>query len=134
MTQPTLISVEVPISEVMRKPTLGKAIEYCAELAGYSYDKELERALNERGVKVDNTQLTRWRQGAEGIKWEKFTGLMDVCGNDAPLLWMVHARGFDVASVRRKETAVERENRLLREEITALRRVLQGEGGRGRTP
>lgn len=127
MTQPTLITVEVPVSEIVRKPSLGKAIEYCAELAGYSYDKELERALNERGVKIDNTQLTRWRQGAEGIKWEKFTGLMDVCGNDAPLLWMLHARGFDVASVRRVETTVERENRLLREENAALRRVLRGE-------
>lgn len=127
MTQPTLIAVEVPLSEVVRKPTLGRAIEYCAELAGYSYDKELEKALNERGVKVDATQLTRWKQGGEGIKWEKFAGLMDVCGNDAPLLWMVHARGYDVGSVRRVETAVERENRLLREENAALRRVLRGE-------
>lgn len=129
MTQPTLIAVEVPVSEIVRKASLGKAIEYCAELAGYSYDKELEKALNERGVKVDNTQLTRWRQGAEGIKWEKFVGLMDVCGNDAPLLWMLHARGFDIGSVRRVETAVERENRLLREENAALRRVLRGEAG-----
>lgn len=127
MTQPTLISVEVPLSEVVRKPSLGKAIEYCAELAGYSYDKELEKALNQHGVKVDNTQLTRWRQGAEGIRWEKFTGLMDVCGNDAPMLWMLHARGYDVGSVRRVETNVERENRLLREENAALRRVLRGE-------
>jgi hypothetical protein len=43
MTQPSLLSIEVPMSEVMRKPTLGRAIEYCAELAGYSYDKELEQ-------------------------------------------------------------------------------------------
>jgi hypothetical protein len=128
MTQPSLISVEVPLSEVTRKPTLGKAIEYCAELAGYSYDKELEAALARHGVKVDATQLTRWKQGAEGIKWEKFCGVMDACGNDAPLLWMVHARGYDITSVRRKENAVERENRLLREEVTALRRVLQGDG------
>jgi hypothetical protein len=127
VTQPTLISVEVPLSEVVRKPSLGKAIEYCAELAGYSYDKELEKALSDRGVKVDNTQLSRWKKGEEGIKWEKFVGLMDVCGNDAPLLWMVHARGYDVSSIRRVETAVARENRLLREENAALRRVLKGE-------
>jgi hypothetical protein len=89
MTQPSSLSIEVPLSEVMRKPTLGAAIEYCAELAGYSYDKELEAALAKHGVKVDATQLTRWKQGAEGIKWEKFCGVMDACGNDAPLLWMV---------------------------------------------
>lgn len=126
MTQPTLITVEVPLAEVVRKASLGKAIEYCAELAGYSYDKELEKALNERGVKVDNTQLTRWKQGGEGIKWEKFSGLMDVCGNDAPLFWMLHARGWDLHSVRRRETETQRENRLLREEVAALRRVLAG--------
>ncbi|MES2634056.1 MAG: hypothetical protein V4669_13865 [Pseudomonadota bacterium] len=127
MTQPALITVDVPVGEIVRKPSLGKAIEYCAELAGYTYDKELEGALSKAGVKVDATQLTRWKQGAEGIKWEKFAGLMDVCGNDAPLLWMLHARGYDVGSVRRVESGVERENRLLREENLALRRVLKGE-------
>lgn len=126
MTQPALITVEVPLSEVVRKQSLGKAIEYCAELAGYTYDKELERALEKAGVKVDATQLTRWKQGGEGIKWDKFCGLMDVCGNDAPLLWMNHARGYDIGSIRRRETETEKENRLLREEVAALRRVLQG--------
>jgi hypothetical protein len=128
MTQPTLLAVEVPLSEIVRKPSLGKAIEYCAELAGYGYDKELEAALGKAGVKVDATQLTRWKQGGEGIKWEKFVGLMDVCGNDAPLLWMLNARGYELASLRRRETETERENRLLREENAALRRVLQGQG------
>lgn len=127
MTQPTLLSVEVPLSEVMRKPTLGRAIEYCAELAGYSYDKELEKALATHGVKVDNTQLTRWKQGGEGIKWERFCALMDVCGNDAPLLWMNHARGWDIHSLHKRESELEREVRDLREENHALRRVLQRE-------
>jgi hypothetical protein len=128
MTQPTLLSVEVPLSEVVRKPSLGRAIEYCAELAGYTYDKELEDELKKRGVKVDATQLTRWKQGGEGIKWEKFCGLMDVCGNDAPLFWMLHARGFDVHSIRRRETELQRELRLAREENRALRRALIAQG------
>lgn len=51
---------------------------------------------------------------------------MDACGNDAPVLWMLQQRGYDLHSVRRLETAVERENRLLREENEALRRVLTG--------
>lgn len=127
MNQPTLLSVEVPLSEVVRKGSLGKAIEYCAELAGYSYDKELEKELAKRGVKVDNTQLTRWKQGGEGIKWEKFCGLMDVCGNDAPLMWMNYARGWDLSSMRRRETETERRLRLALEENAALRRVLKGE-------
>lgn len=127
MTQPTLLAVEVPLTEVMRKPTLGRAIEYCAELAGYSYDKELEAALTRHGVKVDATQLTRWKQGAEGIKWERFSALMDVCGNDAPLMWMAYARGYDLHSMHKRETELQRENRELREENQALRRVLMKE-------
>lgn len=127
MNQPTLLSVEVPLSEVVRKPTLGRAIEYCAELAGYSYDKELEKALATHGVKVDATQLTRWKQGAEGIRWERFCAVMDVCGNDAPLMWMLHARGYDLNSLRKRESELERELRQAREENKALRRVLQGE-------
>jgi hypothetical protein len=126
MTQRALLTVEVPLSEVVRKASLGRAIEYCAELAGYSFDKELEHALAKAGVKVDATQLTRWKQGAEGIRWEKFCAVMDVCGNDAPLLWMLHQRGYDLASLRKRETETERENRLLREENAALKRVLQG--------
>jgi hypothetical protein len=127
MNQLALPLIDVPITEVVRKPTLGRAIEYCAELAGYSYDKELERALDKAGAKVDATQLTRWKQGGEGIKWDKFSALMDVCGNDAPLLWMLHQRGYDLTSVRRRETETERENRLLREEVAALRRVVRAQ-------
>ena len=58
--------------------------------------------------------------------WPKLSTLMDRCGNDAPLLWMNHARGWDLQAMRRMESETERQNRLLREENAALRRVLQG--------
>jgi len=126
--QPSLIAPEVPIEEVMRKPTLGKAMEYCAELAGFSFDKQLEHALNKHGCHVDKTQLSRWQQGGEGIKWDKFLALMDVCGNDAPLLWMLHQRGYDLHSLRKTESETEHKLRLAREENAALRRLLMGGG------
>ena len=127
MTQPTLIRPAVEPDEVRRKPSLGKALEYCAELAGYAYDKQLEDALRRHGCPVDKTQLSRWQQGSEGIKWDRFVALMDVCGNDAPVLWMLHQRGYDLHGLRRLESDTERENRLLREENAALRRVLTGQ-------
>ena len=52
--------------------------------------------------------------------------LMDVCGNDAPLLWMLHQRGYDLYSLRKLESETQKQNRLLREENSALRRVLAG--------
>ncbi len=64
--------------------------------------------------------------GTEGVVWPKLAALMDVCGNDAPVLWMCHSRGYDLHAMRKQESETQRENRLLREENTALRRVLQG--------
>lgn len=113
------IPVEVRPEEVMRKQSLGGAIELCAELGGFALDKSLQQVL-----KVDKAQFSRWQSGTEGVQWSKFTALMDRCGNDAPVLWMLHARGYDLQSVRRRESETERENRLLREEVIALRRVI----------
>ena len=113
------IPVQVRPEEVMRKQSLGSAIELCAELGGFSLDKTLQQEL-----KVDKAQFSRWQSGTEGVQWPKFTELMDRCGNDAPVLWMLHQRGYDLYSIRRQETNTEKENRLLREENAALRRVL----------
>ena len=117
------MSIPCPVTpaEVAREKTLGAALELCAKAAGFSLDKELQLKLG-----VDKAQFSRWQSGEEGIKWPKFEALMDHCGNDAPLLWMLHARGYDLYSIRRQETEVERDNRRLREENAALRRVLIG--------
>lgn len=115
------LPTEVRPVEIMRKKTLGAAIELCAEAAGFELDKQLAAEL-----KVDKAQFSRWTNGTEGILWPKLEALMDKCGNDAPVLWMFHSRGYDLSSVRRLETETERENRRLREENQALRRVLLG--------
>lgn len=115
------IANELRPEEVARKQSLGAAIELCAEVGGYTLDKTLQAELG-----VDKAQFSRWQSGTEGVTWPKFAKLMDLCGNDAPVLWMLHQRGYDLASVRRRETTTERENRMLREENAALRRVLQG--------
>lgn len=119
MTQLSL-PVEVTAIEVSRESSLGGAIALCARAAG------LEPKQVQAELKLDKAQWSRWESGAEGVVWPKFVALMDHCGNDAPLLWMLHARGYDLASVRKRETEVERQNRQLREENAALRRVLQG--------
>lgn len=114
------IPAEVRPEEVAREKTLGGAIELCAKVAGYSLDKELQQTIG-----ADKAQFSRWLSGQEGILWPKLVRLMDACGNDAPVLWMLAQRNYDLHSVRRLETEVERENRLLREENAALRRALK---------
>jgi hypothetical protein len=119
----TQISIphDVDVSAITRKKTLGGAIELCAEVAGFELDKQLSTRLQ-----VDKSQFSRWLSGEEGIKWPKFDLVMDVCGNDVPVLWMLHQRGYDLHSVRKLESSTERENRMLREENAALRRVMLG--------
>ena len=111
MSSQIALPVEVRPEEVARKQSLGNAIELCAELAGFSLDKELQQTLS-----VDKAQFSRWLSGTEGVIWPKLEKLMDQCGNDAPILWMLYQRGYDLHSLRKRETETER---LLREERDA---------------
>lgn len=111
---------DVTQQEILREKTLGGAIDLCAKAAGL-VPKQVQD-----GLKSDKAQYSRWVKNEEGINWDKFVALMDLCGNDAPLLWMLHDRGYDISSVRRRESETERLLRLAREENAALRRVLQG--------
>lgn len=115
------IPIEVNPAEVMRKTSLGAAIDLCRELADLEPKK-----IKIDGKYIDKAQWSRWTDGLEGIKWPKLQAVMDQCGNDVPVLWMLHARHYDLNSLRHVETKLERENRMLREENAALRRVMQG--------
>lgn len=110
------LPTEVTPAEIAREKTLGGAIELCAKAAGFSLDKELQQELG-----VDKAQFSRWQSGQEGIVWPKFLRLMEVCGNDAPIFWMLHQRGYDIGSVRKRETETERKLREAIEERDRLR-------------
>lgn len=104
----------ITAQEVLREKTLGGAIALCAKAAGYE-PKEVQDAL-----KLDKAQWSRWESGSEGIVWPKFVALMDHCGNDAPLLWMNAARGYELSSIRRRESELERQLRAANERIAQM--------------
>ena len=110
------LAVRIEPTEVARKKTLGSALELCAVLAGFSLDKELQQRLH-----VDKAQFSRWISGTEGILWPKFCALMDACGNDAPLLWMAHQRGYDLESMRQRESETEKALRVANEALAKER-------------
>lgn len=112
MTSQIALPADVSEAEIAREKTLGGAIELCAKAAGFSLDKELQAELG-----VDKAQFSRWQSGQEGIIWPKFAKLMDICGNDAPLLWMLYRRGYDLNSLRKRESEMERQIRELRERL-----------------
>jgi len=115
-------------SEVARKQCFAQAISMCAELAGYNLDKQAHADIG-----IDKARWSRIRAGTEGIKWEQLAGYMDAMGNDAPLLWMLHQRGYDLHSVKKRETEYEKRIREQQEqladqqrEIEILRKALRG--------
>ena len=116
MNNQLALPVSVSADQIARKKTLGAAIELCAEVAGFDLDKTLALDLG-----VDKGQFSRWLSGQEGIHWSKFSRLMDACGNDAPLLWMLHQRGYEITSLHKRESETERALRVAQEELAAER-------------
>ena len=105
----------VSAQELAREKTLGGAIGLCIKAAGYEPKEAIDK------LKMDKAQWSRWESGTEGVIWPKFEALMDFCGNDAPLLWMLAARGYDLSSLRRQETETERKLRETQEELLQLK-------------
>lgn len=109
------IPVDVTVREIEREKSLGGAIALCAKAAGFELDKELQRELD-----VDKAQFSRWLSGQEGIVWPKLLKLMATCGNNAPVLWMLYQQGYDLNSLRMRETETERALRIANERIAEL--------------
>lgn len=120
------LSLPVPVApgEIERKQSLGAAIALTYEVAGLT-PKQLAMEC-----RFDKGQLSRWEAGTEGVIWPKLEALMGTCGNHVPVLWMLHQCGYDLASVRRRESELEQRLRLVEEERDALKRLLLGGGAR----
>lgn len=114
------LPVDVTVAEVARERSLGGAIALCYKAAGLE-PKQVQAALG-----LDKAQCSRWEAGSEGVVWPRLAALMDISGNDAPLMWMLLVRGYDLSSLRRTESETEARLRASQEEVAALRRVLLG--------
>jgi plasmid maintenance system antidote protein VapI len=113
------VPIEISFTEVSRKTSLGAAIELCADVAGYAPKQAADIA------KIDKSSWSRILSGDEGIKYPKLQTIMDAFGNDAPVLWMAHDRGYELTAMRKRETELQARLRVANEEIAALRRVVK---------
>jgi hypothetical protein len=102
----------VSIDEIARKRSFGDAIGLAAEVAGLDLDKQASAQVG-----MDKAQWSRIQSGQEGIKWSRLEKFLDGVGNDIPILWMLYQRGYDLHSIRRRETELERELREAREAL-----------------
>jgi hypothetical protein len=108
---------EVTAQEVAREKTFGGSIDLCRKAAALEPKQVTDAVRTSEGKAVDKAAWSRWVNDNEGVEWQKLVQIMDKCGNDAPLLWMLHARGYEITSLRRRETELERK---LREAEEAL--------------
>jgi hypothetical protein len=103
-------------SLVIAQPTLLAAIKLCISLGGFEGDKQVYSALG-----IDASHWTRIHRGEAHFPVDKLPALMDLCGNEAPLIWLAHSRGYDPASLRKLETETERALRVANEALEAER-------------
>lgn len=107
----------VRVDDIARQTSLSGALALCAAAAGLDLEKEVHIPLG-----IDAGHWTRMRSGAAGIQWDKLESICDLCGNDAPILWMLYQRGYDLNSLRKRESETERRLREAQERINNLER------------
>lgn len=99
--------------------TFAHSLSKCAEIAG-AQDKVV--ALD---TSVDAPTWARIKSGEAGVKGDFLERLMDAYGNDLPLFWLGHRRGYDPRSFRRYQSDVELELQTERARREAAERELE---------
>jgi len=122
---------QVDLSIVAAQPTLLAAIKLCITIRGFEVEKQLVLALE-----IDSGHWTRIMRGEAHFPVDKLSMLMDLCENEAPMLWLLVHRGYDALSLRPIETELQQKVRLLEEELARkdreheieMRGVLRAQG------
>lgn len=117
---------EVSLTLVTRQASLCKAVALCVQVSGLD-DKEVYLTLG-----IDAGHWTRIMKGDAHFPLNKLNELMDLCGNEAPLTWLAHSRGYGLVllkseSERRAEDA-ERRAEDAEEKLRFLTKIMQGKG------
>lgn len=106
--------VPVDVSLIARQPTMTKALQLCQTLSG----KDDAQFYGKGGIVNDQAQWSRIMGPSNHcFPHDKLNLFMDIAGNEAPLLWLLHSRGYELASLHLRETETERELRLTKEAL-----------------
>lgn len=77
----------VSLAVVKAQSTMTRAIALCVQASGLD-DKEVCLSLG-----IDAGHWSRISKGDAHFPTNKLNDLMDLCGNEAPLMWLAHSRG-----------------------------------------
>ena len=84
----------VDVSAILKQPNLLRAISLCIQLSGLD-EKEIYMALG-----IDKGHWTRIMQGEGHFPPNKIDPLMDLCGNEVPLIWQNYKRGYEMRPLK----------------------------------
>lgn len=116
---------------IYKQPTFTKALHLCQTLSG----KDDAQFFGKHGVVEHQAQWSRimGQAGSANFPQDKLNVFMDAAGNEAPMLWLLHSRGYDITVLRHVETETERrlrialeENALLKHDKRVLTEALRG--------
>jgi hypothetical protein len=102
---------------IARQPSMTKALQLCQTLSGLD-DKAF---IGSGGVVKDSAQWSRiMGAGQHNFPQDALNLFMDKAQNEAPLLWLLHSRGYALSSLRKQESETERQLRIERESNARL--------------
>ncbi len=108
----------VEIDAIARQSSMSKALVLCQTLSGLD-DKQF---IGSKGIVEGQAQWSRIMgpAGQHNFPQDKLNLFMDIAGNEAPMLWLLHSRGYDLNSLRKRETETELKLRKAEERIKQL--------------
>lgn len=114
---------KVDAASITVQPSMTRALQLCQTISG----KDDAQFYGPGGIVKDQAQWSRiMGPSNHNFPHEKLNTFMDLAGNEVPMLWLLHSRGYDIERLHKLETKLERENRLLRENNEVMRRFILG--------
>ncbi|MBT2333600.1 hypothetical protein J7E49_06745 [Variovorax paradoxus] len=112
----------IDLALIARQPSMTKALQLCQTLSGLE-DKAF---TGPSGIVKDTAQWSRiMNSGQHNFPQDQLNLFMDKAENEAPLLWLLHSRGYDLSMLRKLETETERQLRVERETNVKLKERLR---------
>ena len=81
------VNVEIALETIMRQKSLLSAVSLCISASGLQ-DKEVYLSLE-----IDAGHWSRIMKGDAHFPLNKLGELMNLCGNEAPLIWLARSKG-----------------------------------------
>ncbi len=115
-SRPSMQSVDPAL--IQRLGSMTKSLQLCQTMSGLD-DKAFVGAS---GVVKDSAQWSRiMNSGQHNFPHDKLNLFMDAAGNEVPMLYLLHSRGYDITCLRKYETETDRQLRFAQEALARER-------------